>query len=69
MKRLHDYLDYNKIKVITKDKEEYIGVPIVVNYADETVSGEEELTIENDKIMGFMESEIESIEILDEIEG
>ena len=69
MRRLHDYLDFDKIKVITKEGKEFIGVPIVVNYADETASGEEELTIEGDKLYGFVESEIESIEILDEIEG
>ena len=69
MKRLHDYLDSDKIKLITKEGMEFIGVPIVVNYADETASGEEELTIEGDKLYGFAESEIESIEILDEIEA
>ena len=69
MKELYEYLDCDSIKVKTKDNNEYIGVPIVVNYADETESSENELTIEGDKIWGFVESEIESIEILDEIEG
>lgn len=65
MKRLHDYLDYDSVKVITKSGEEYIGVPVAVNYADETVSGEEEITIENEALWGFTESEIDSIEIID----
>lgn len=69
MKRLHDYLDYAKVRVIAKNGEEYIGAPIAVVYADESASGEDELDIENSKIISFAESEIESIEILDEIEG
>ncbi len=68
VKRLHDYLDYAKVRVITKNGEECIGTPIAVIYADESGCGEDELDIENGKITGFVESEIESIEILDEIE-
>lgn len=67
MKRLHEYLDCAKVRVTTKNGEEYIGMPIAVIYADESASGEDELDIENSKITGFVESEIGSIEILDEI--
>lgn len=70
MKRLHDYLDYEKIKIIKKGGTEFEGVPIVVNYSDETISGEDEITIENrEGLFGFIESEIESIEILDKNEA
>ncbi len=70
MNRLHDYLDYHLVKIILKNGEQHIGTPIVVDYADESNSGEDEIVIENEiHIIGFSESEIESIEILDEIEG
>ena len=69
MKRLHDYLDFNKIRITTITGQKCTGVPLAVTYADESASGEDEIDIENDKIWGFKESEIESIEILDEIEG
>lgn len=69
MKRLHDYLDCRSVKVILKNGDEYVGTPIAVIYADDSSSGEDELDIENGKIYGFAESEIESIEILEEIEG
>ncbi len=66
MTKLHDYLDFDKIRIVTKDGMEQTGVPIVVNYADETASGEDEITIENDRLYGFRESEIKTVEILDE---
>ena len=69
MKRLHDYLDCNRVNVVLKNGDEYVGEPIAVIYADESVSGEDELDIENDRIYGFVESKIDHIDILDEIEG
>ncbi len=69
MKRLHDYLDYNNVIVKTIEGRKCSGVPIVVDYADESCSGEDEITIENKNgLFGFKESEIESIEVLDKIE-
>lgn len=62
---LNEYLDYNLIKIKSKEPREFIGVPIVVNYADETESGENEIVVENDEeIREFRESIIMAIEIL-----
>lgn len=68
MNKLHDYLDYDKIKVITNDGDSVYGKPICVNYSDDTGMAEDEIVIENDKIMSFFESDIQSIIVLDEIE-
>ena len=67
MNKLHDYLDFKQVRIICTNGEEFVGTPIVVNYADETESGEEELTIENGELyappfVGFPESKIQSIE-------
>ena len=68
MKRLHDYLDESWIRVTCKNGHVYEGRPISVEYADETETGEEEITIENEKmewpIIGFALSEIASIEVI-----
>lgn len=65
MRRLHDYLDYDWVKVYARDGMCVEGRPISVIYADESPSGEDELDVENrDGITGFAESEIEHVEIL-----
>lgn len=69
MKRLDEYLDYEKLRIITIDDKEYIGRPISVDYADETESGEDEIDLENPsgvdyKFIGFRQSEIKDIEIV-----
>ncbi len=53
------------MRIITKNGQECIGVPINVDYAEDNPSGEDELVIENDTLHGFAESEIESIEIVE----
>ena len=70
MRNLNTYLDCNKILIITKDNKRYEGRPIIVNYPDETESGEEEITIENTSwnpfsIIGFAQSEIKDIEVIE----
>ena len=65
MKRLHDYLDYDIIRVKTKDGNSVTGRPISVLYADESPSGKDELNVENTEgIAGFTEKEIENVEIV-----
>ncbi len=65
MRKLHDYLDCKLVKVTTKNCNEYKGTPVAVTYADESASHEDELDIESDKIYGFIESEIEKIDIIE----
>ena len=70
MKRLHDFLDYKKIRIVTKDGRDEEGFTVNVDYAEDNLSGEDEITIENrEGLFGFIESEIESIEILDKNEA
>ena len=70
MKRLHDFLDYKKIRIVTKDGRVEEGFTVNVDYAEDNLSGEDEITIENrEGLFGFIESEIESIEILDKNEA
>ena len=70
MKKLDEYLDYDKVKIILNDDKEYIGRPISVDYADETESGEDEIDLENptgcdNKYVGFAQSEIKNIEVIE----
>ena len=66
-KRLHDWLDYNRIKITCTDGDIFEGLPINVDYADETESGEDEICIETDKnnFVGIKESEIKQIDIIE----
>ena len=68
MKRLHDYLDFHIIRAILKNGHTYTGRPIVVNYAEDNESGEDEIAIETrpGRIVGLRESEIARIEIVEE---
>lgn len=64
--KLADFLDYDKVKIKIDNNKEYVGTPIVVNYSDETASGEDEIVIStNDSggnLIEFKESEIMLIE-------
>jgi hypothetical protein len=65
MKKIHDYLDFDLIKVEKKDGAIVVGTPISVLYADESPSGKDELNIENaEGITGLTEKEIKSVEVL-----
>ena len=67
--KLYDYLDYHKVRVICTNGEELEGRPINIFYADENESGEDELAVETGnphRFIGFRESEIARIEVLEE---
>ena len=66
MKRLHDYLEYDLINVITTDGNIFEGVPVDVNYADESESGEDEIIIfvEDGKGYCFSQHEIKEISVM-----
>ncbi len=68
MRRLHDWLDYSSIRAVCIDGKVVEGCPIVVNYADENESGEDEIAIEtaSGRIIGLKESEIARIEVIRE---
>ena len=69
MMKLDEYLDYKKIKINLTTKESFEGFTVNVDYAEDNQSGEDEIVIQQgESLIGFKESEIESIEILDEIE-
>lgn len=66
MKRLCDYLDSDLIRIKLKNGKSYRGVPIDVNYADESEDGEDHITIEEAngqmKLHTFSKREIRDIE-------
>ena len=67
--RLHDFLGCEWIRVNTLDGKAYEGFPVNVEYADESESGEDEITLESEEwdgplFLGIQESDIESIEII-----
>ncbi|MBR0342257.1 MAG: hypothetical protein IJH64_08435 [Oscillospiraceae bacterium] len=64
--RLHDYLDYKEVVIETVDGKRFQGVPICVNYPEDTGLERDELIIENDQIIGFEEEEIAKIIIISE---
>ena len=69
MMKLDEYLDYKKIKINLTTKESFEGFTVNVDYAEDNQSGEDEIVIQQgESLIGFKESEIESIEIFDEIE-
>lgn len=66
MKQLWEYL-YKKVKVMTKDGRELEGDVLSVISSVETESGEVEIGIDyGTYIEGLKESEIQSIEVLEE---
>jgi hypothetical protein len=69
MKKLCDYLDNDLIQVSLYNGSSYKGVPIDVNYADESENGEDQITIEEPdsktKLHTFTQSEIKNIKELD----
>ena len=71
MKKLQDYLDCKSININTKMGDSYNGSPVNVDYAEDNDCNEDMITIEtsDNGFFAFAESEIESIEILGEIEG
>ncbi len=66
-KRLHDWLDYDKIKITCTDGEIFEGCPINVAYADKTESAEDELDIEisENSFVGIKESGVKQIDIIE----
>ena len=67
--RLHDYLGCKWIRVNTVDGKSFEGYPVDVVYADESDSGEDEITLENrewngPQFLGIEESDIDSIQIM-----
>lgn len=68
MRRLHDYLDFDIIQIKCKDNDIYQGTPTDVSYPDDTGYKEEciHIDLENGSGIAIFESEIESIEIIEE---
>ena len=66
--KLADYLDFDRVIISANNNKVYAGTPIVVNYSDETKSGEDEIVISRDNSGGNLieikESEIMSIKIV-----
>ena len=68
---LWNYQNIGWVRLTTHTGASFLGYPIVVNDIDETESGEVEITLENHEwgrspFIGFRESEIEKIEIIEE---
>ena len=66
MRKLHDYLDYKILRIVTDDGEVYEGFTVNVDYAEDNASGEDELVIEtkDGRFIGFAESKIKSVDIV-----
>lgn len=66
--KLDNYLDFDKVIILATNNKVYAGTPIVVNYSDDTESGEDEIVISRDNsggnLIGFKKSEIISIKIV-----
>jgi antitoxin component of RelBE/YafQ-DinJ toxin-antitoxin module len=69
MKKLCDYLDSDLIQIFLNNESSYTGIPIDVNYADESENGEDQITIEDPDISmrfhTFSQNEIKDIKELD----
>ncbi len=66
-KRLHDWLDYDRIKIVCINGKTFEGLPINVDYADESESGEDEICINTDdgRFIGIRKSRIKQIDIVE----
>ena len=57
------FVDFKKLKLCLKDGDSLIGIPININYADDTGRDEDEIAIETEQgeIFSIKYSEIETI--------